>query len=78
LRQAPKDQDGKAHSEQGSETRECVAALLIKDGTLLAEERKLAKSVMPGAIALPGGHVGLDLDIDRLALAEYLRVYADA
>ena len=36
---------------------ECVAALVVKDGMLLAEERKLTKKVMPGAIALPGGHV---------------------
>lgn len=40
-----------------SEFIECVAALVVKDGTLLAEERKLTKTVMPGAIALPGGHV---------------------
>jgi mutator protein MutT len=38
------------------EPLEC-AALVVKDGTLLAEERKLTKKVMPGAIALPGGHV---------------------
>lgn len=126
----------------------CVAALVVKDGTLLAEERKLTKKVMPGAIALPGGHVergekaedalrrelqeelgivpihlqyvckllhrsqefrklhyfevtrwkgsigsheaaslrwlpmtesrSLDLDVDRLAVAEYCRIYPDA
>lgn len=39
------------------EPLECVAALVVKDGTLLAEERKLTKKVMPGAIALPGGHI---------------------
>jgi 8-oxo-dGTP diphosphatase len=39
------------------EPLECVAALVVKDGTLLAEERKLTKKVMPGAVALPGGHV---------------------
>jgi 8-oxo-dGTP pyrophosphatase MutT (NUDIX family) len=38
------------------EPLECVAALIVKDETLLAEERKLTKKVMPGAIALPGGH----------------------
>ena len=117
---------------------ECVAALVLKDGILLAEERKLTKKVMPGAIALPGGHVepgeeledalrrelqeelgiipihpryictplhravprwegsignheaaslrwlpmtesrGLDLEVDRLAVAEYCRIYRDA
>jgi 8-oxo-dGTP pyrophosphatase MutT (NUDIX family) len=127
---------------------ECVAALVILDGAVLAEERKLTKKVLPGALALPGGHVergeqaedalrrelmeelgiaaldarhvctllhrsqefrrlhyfavtswegaianheaaslrwlplsaprALDLDVDRLALAEYLRVYGTA
>jgi 8-oxo-dGTP diphosphatase len=36
---------------------ECVAALVIKDATVLAEERKPTKRVVPGAVALPGGHV---------------------
>lgn len=36
---------------------ECVAALLLKEATVLAEERKLTKTVVPGAVALPGGHV---------------------
>jgi mutator protein MutT len=36
---------------------ECVAALVLKQGAILAEERKSTKRVVPGAIALPGGHV---------------------
>ena len=40
-----------------AEPLECVAALILDEGTLLAEERALTKKVMPGAIALPGGHV---------------------
>lgn len=36
---------------------ECIAFLLIKDNHILAEQRKLTKKVMPGAIALPGGHM---------------------
>ncbi len=36
---------------------ECVAALVLKDATVLAEERKPTKRVVPGAVALPGGHV---------------------
>lgn len=42
---------------QRVEALECVAALIIMDGTLLAEERKPTKTVVPGAVALPGGHV---------------------
>jgi mutator protein MutT len=34
-----------------------VAAIVLKNATVLAEKRKLTKTVVPGAIALPGGHV---------------------
>jgi 8-oxo-dGTP pyrophosphatase MutT (NUDIX family) len=40
-----------------AELRECVACLLIADGKVLAEKRSLTKSVVPGAVAIPGGHV---------------------
>lgn len=36
---------------------ECVAAIVVKEATVLAEKRKLSKKVVPGVIALPGGHV---------------------
>jgi len=36
---------------------ECVVALVLKETTVLAEERRLTKTVVPGAVALPGGHV---------------------
>jgi len=36
---------------------ESVAFLLIKGNTVLAEKRKLTKKVMPGALALPSGHL---------------------
>jgi 8-oxo-dGTP pyrophosphatase MutT (NUDIX family) len=31
--------------------------MLIADGRVLAEQRKLTKSLAPGAVALPGGHL---------------------
>ena len=31
--------------------------MLIKDGQILAEKRKRTKRVVPGAVALPGGHI---------------------
>lgn len=37
--------------------RECVACLLIADGNVLAERRRPTKTVVPGAIAIPGGHI---------------------
>src|SRR5262245_28542689 len=39
------------------ELRECVAFVFIKGNTVLAEKRKLTKKVMPGALALPSGHL---------------------
>jgi mutator protein MutT len=40
-----------------AELRECVACLLIADGNVLAERRRLTKTVAPGALAIPGGHI---------------------
>jgi hypothetical protein len=90
---------------------ECVAALVLQEATVLAEERKPTKRVVPGAVALlhrsaefrrlhyfavprwegrMENHEAaslrwvpltaphdLDLEVDRLALAEYQRVYRD-
>lgn len=36
---------------------ECVAAMVLMDAAVLVEERKPTKRVVPGAVALPGGHV---------------------
>ena len=36
---------------------ECVAAIVLKERAVLAELRKSTKRVVPGAVALPGGHV---------------------
>ena len=39
---------------------ECVAFMLVKDNHVLAEKRKLTKTLVPGAVALPGGHMEND------------------
>lgn len=36
---------------------ECVAFMLVKGETILAEKRKPTKKVVPGAVALPEGHM---------------------
>jgi 8-oxo-dGTP diphosphatase len=36
---------------------DCVTFILVRDGRVLAERRKLTKTLDPGALALPGGHV---------------------
>jgi 8-oxo-dGTP diphosphatase len=36
---------------------ECVAFLLVAGDRVLAERRRMTKRVVPGAVALPGGHV---------------------
>ncbi len=35
----------------------CVTFMLVKDQKILAEKRKRTKNVVPGAVALPGGHM---------------------
>jgi|RhiMetStandDraft_8_1073273.scaffolds.fasta_scaffold21409_1 mutator protein MutT len=36
---------------------DCIAFMLIKNQQVLVEKRKLTKKVVPGALALPGGHI---------------------
>jgi mutator protein MutT len=36
---------------------DCIAFMLIQNQQVLAEKRKLTKKVVPGALALPGGHI---------------------
>ncbi len=36
---------------------ECVAFMLVTGDRVLAERRRLTKRVVPGAVALPGGHM---------------------
>jgi 8-oxo-dGTP diphosphatase len=36
---------------------DCVVFMLVRDGHVLAEKRKMTRRLAPGAVALPGGHV---------------------
>jgi 8-oxo-dGTP pyrophosphatase MutT (NUDIX family) len=66
-------------SGDGNGPLECVAFMLIEDGRVLAEKRKLTKSLVPGAVALPGGHVEGDEDPEaalRRELREELGIVA--
>jgi mutator protein MutT len=36
---------------------DCVAFMLIQNGYILLERRSLTKRVVPGALAIPGGHM---------------------
>ena len=48
---------GRVSLGEATDLQECIAFLLIKGNTVLAEKRKLTKKVVPGVIALPGGHL---------------------
>jgi mutator protein MutT len=49
---------------------ECVVFMLIKDGRVLAEKRKLTKQVAPGLVALPGGHVDAGETVEATLVRE--------
>ncbi|MEX1019597.1 MAG: NUDIX domain-containing protein [Litorilinea sp.] len=44
---------------------ECVVFLIVRDGCVLVERRKLSKLLLPGVIAIPGG--GIEADETPLA-----------
>jgi mutator protein MutT len=51
---------------------ECVAFIIRSGDNILAERRKMTKRLLPGTLALPGGHVDIGESIDD-ALARELR-----
>jgi len=51
---------------------ECVAFMLVKDKRVLAEKRKLTKTLAPGAVALPGGHMEGDENPEEALRRELL------
>jgi 8-oxo-dGTP diphosphatase len=42
---------------QPSEFLDCVAFMLIANNAILVEKRSATKKLLPGALAIPGGHV---------------------
>src|SRR5436309_15566841 len=53
----------------------CVAFMLIEDNRVLAEKRKLTKTLVPGAVALPGGHMEGDEDPEEALAREPLEEF---
>ena len=66
--------EGSRFGGDDGEPLECVACLLVVDGRVLAEKRLPTKTLAPGAVAIPGGHVeageGLEETIRREAREE--------
>jgi len=60
---------------------DCVAFLLIEGDAFLAERRSLSKTLYPGAIAIPGGHLedgeSIEEGLER-ELAEELEIWCRA
>ena len=57
--------------------KDCVGFLIRAGDAVLAERRSMTKPVMPGALAIPGGHVEADESLDdalRRELQEELNV----
>jgi 8-oxo-dGTP diphosphatase len=54
----------------------CVAFMLIKDNCVLAEKRKMTKLLVPGAVALPGGHMEDDEEPEDALRRELLEELA--
>jgi mutator protein MutT len=55
-----------------AEALDCVAFIIRSGDQILAERRKMTKRLLPGTLALPGGHVDAGESIDD-ALARELR-----
>ena len=51
---------------------DCVSFMLMKDGRVLAEKRKLTKEIDPGVVTLPGGHVENGESIENALYRESL------
>lgn len=55
---------------QSAEALDCVAFMLIADNAILVEKRSATKRLLPGALAIPGGHVEEDESIEAALVRE--------
>ena len=49
---------------------ECVSFILLRDGEMLLEKRKLTKKGDPGLMAIPGGHCEKGESVEQALLRE--------
>ena len=54
---------------------ECVACLLVVDGRVLVEKRSPTKTLAPGTLAIPGGHVEAGEDLEQAVRREGLEEF---
>jgi mutator protein MutT len=57
---------------QPTELLDCVAFMLIADSRILVEKRSTNKRLLPGALAIPGGHVEEGESLEAALLREVL------
>ena len=58
-----------------AEPLECVACLLVVDGRVLVEKRLPTKTLAPGTLAIPGGHVEAGEDLQEAVRREALEEF---
>ena len=52
------------------EPLDCVAFMLIRDNHILVERRSLSKQLLPGVLAIPGGHVNVGESVEQALVRE--------